>query len=354
MQKQSIFTFATLALLVAASSVRASEITLLTWPEYISQSLLDAFHSQTGTRVKQIHYDSDDARDRLLNLTQGQGYDIVLTSRVRLPMYQEQQWLDSYDKSQLSNLPHIEAKWQHAANEFGDYCVPYFWGTIGILYNKKFVTQPPTSWQSFFAQMPQYSGKINLLNDSRTLLPMALIAAGFDSHSDDQRQINQAATLIHQQLNHINSFSALNLDENNRLNKEEIWISMAYNGDALYLKALNPDLEFIQPSDGTNAWLDCLTISKASGQKEHAHQFINFLLEPKNSMQLALDLQYPTPNLTAFKLLPEEVQNNQTLYPKLSAKVQLNKVIAATTERYFQMTYKQLVFAHKQLSQGRP
>ncbi|WP_016955679.1 polyamine ABC transporter substrate-binding protein [Catenovulum agarivorans] len=353
MHKQSIFTLATLVISLTLSSVRASEITLLTWPEYISQSLLDAFHSQTGTSVKQIHYDSDDARDRLLNLTQGQGYDIILTSRVRLPMYQQQLWLDSYNKPSLPNLIHIEPKWQQAANEFGDYCVPYFWGTIGIVYNKKYISQPPLSWRDFFAQLQRYSGKVNLLNDSRTLLPMALIAAGFDSHSDEQSHINQAAAIIHEQLTHINSFSALNLDKNNRLNNEEIWISMAYNGDALYLKSLNSDLEFIQPADGTNAWLDCLSISRASGQKKLAHQFINFLLDPQNSMRLALDLQYPTPNLAAYKLLPTEVQNNQTLYPTLSTKVQLNKVIAASTERYFQMTYKQLVFAHKQLGQKR-
>lgn len=353
MAKQSIFSTTVIMLLIVSGCVRASEITLLTWPEYISQSLLDNFYHQTGTRVKQIHYDSDDARDRLLNLTQGQGYDIILTSRVRLPVYQEQQWLSDYDNAQLTNLIHIDAKWQLAAKEFGDYCVPYFWGTIGIVYNKKYVTHPPASWRDFFAQAKDYSGKVNLLNDSRTLLPMALIAAGFDSHSDDHAQINQAASLIYQQLPHINSFSALSLDETNRLNDGEIWISMAYNGDALYLKSLNADLEFIQPSDGTNAWLDCLTISKASGQKELAHQFINFLLNPQNAKHLALDLQYPTPNLTAYKLLPEEIQNDHTLYPKLSNKIQLNKVLAASTEGYFQMTYKQLVFAHKQLGQGK-
>ena len=352
MRKQSYF-WLIFALLIASLPTRATEITLLTWPEYISPAVVQSFEQQTGIKVTEIHYDSDDSRDRLLNLSSAQGYDVIVTNRVRLPMYIAQKWITSYQASNLPNLIHIEDKWHRAANEFGPYCVPYFWGTIGILYNKKHIKNPPNSWQVFFNQLEQYSAKVNLLNDSRTLLSMALIASGFDSHSDDHGQINQAASLIHKKLPFIHSFSALNLEENNRFNSEEIWISMAYNGDALYLKSLNPDLEFIQPSDGTNAWLDCLTISHASPNKKIAEQFINHLLIPKHSVQLALDLQYPTPNLTAYQQLPAQVKQNTTLYPKLSGKVQLNKVISANSERYFQLTYKQLVFAHQQLRQGK-
>ncbi|EWH11022.1 Spermidine/putrescine-binding periplasmic protein [Catenovulum agarivorans DS-2] len=354
MLKQRVVTVALTFILTSLVSLRAAEITLLTWPDYISQSVLDEFYRQSNIQVKQVYYDSDDARDKLLNLSRGHGYDVILTSRVRLPMYIQLGWLETYQQSKLPNIQHLSPKWHEAANEFGQYCIPYFWGTIGILYNKKYISSPPTSWRVFFNQLPQYSGKVNLLNDSRTLLPMALIAAGFNSHSNQQQEINQAATLIHKHLAHINSFSALSLEQENRLNNEQIWISMAYNGDALYLKSLNPDLEFIQPTDGTNAWLDCLTISKASRHKNSVHQFINFLLLPKNALELAQQLQYPTPNLTAYKQLPLSIRQNHTLYPKLSKNVQLNQVIAPSTERYFQITYKQLVFAHKQLAQDKP
>ncbi|MER2493597.1 polyamine ABC transporter substrate-binding protein [Catenovulum sediminis] len=331
----------------------ANTLTVLNWPDYLSDTLIKQFEKRENAKLKFVYYDSDDARDKLLNLNNAQGYDIIVTSRVRIDMYVEQNWLLKLDKKQLPNTKYIKFSWFEFANKNGFYCVPYTWGTTGILYNAQKIPSPPQTWAEFFNQTNRYSKKIRLLNDSRTLLPMALIALGYDSHSNDKNNIKQATELLYRQLPNIHSFSALNLDSRSLFLNDSIWISMAYNGDAEYLQKQKPELRFIQPRDGTNIWLDCLTISAKSSDPQLAYRFINFLHAPENAAKTSSDLRYATTNEQAIKHMPNEIKNNRIIYPAIDKldNAKLTRKLPPATERYFHTAYKQLLFAHKKLNE---
>lgn len=345
--------FSCCILLLSFSSIGAAKsLVLLNWPNYISDKVLQDFETQTGIKVTVIHYESDETKDSLLNATNGKGYDLLVSSQFRLANYASRDWLEPLEQSKLSNFIHVDDKWKTEAVN-SQYCSPYFWGTIGILYRKD-LTTPPTSWKSFFSEdKPELINKIQLLSDSRDVLSMALLAHNSPPNTKPEVSINNAANLIYDRLKYINGFSSLNLEPNSNILTGEIYMAMSYNGDALYLQQYSDNLDFVIPSEGTTLWLDCISILKQSKMKQEAYQFLDYLQRPEVATHLALTYKFATTNKTALSLLPQTEINNKTIYPnkELIKRSSLNKPLSAKSERLYHTIYNQLLYAHKGLKQ---
>lgn len=54
----------------------------------------------------------------------------------------------------------------------GKHSLVYTWGITGIVYNKNFIKEAPTSWEDLWN--PDYKGRVILLNDNREVIGMAL------------------------------------------------------------------------------------------------------------------------------------------------------------------------------------
>ena len=92
-------------------------------------------------------------------------------------------------------------------------------------------------------------------------------------------------------------------------------MAMVYNGDALMVQEFHEDIVFVVPDEGTNLWVDYLTLSSTARNPDLALAFINFLNEPEHAAQLAEYLYYPTSNKSAEKLLPAEFLEDTQIYP---------------------------------------
>jgi len=173
---------------------------------------------------------------------------------------------------------------------------------------------------------------------------MALKSLGYSLNSQNIEDYKQAEKLLVAQKKHVKSYSYLALNKESSLVKGEVYMSMAYNGDALMLMDIEPRIEFIVPEEGGNIWIDYFTVLKTSRNKQLAFEFLNFINIPENAAQLAEFVYYASPNNAAEKLLPEEHLQDKSIYPEqrtLKAS-ELNKRLPAKIKRYKNNIYNKL------------
>ncbi|MFZ9309623.1 MAG: extracellular solute-binding protein, partial [Candidatus Nanopelagicales bacterium] len=85
-----------------------------------------------------------------------------------------------------------------------------------------------------------------------------------------------------------------------RLVSGEAVMTVAWDGWCNYGIAENPDIKFVVPSEGSDLWVDTMVILKSSKNKEAAHAFINYILDPTNHAWVAENILYKVPNQAAM------------------------------------------------------
>jgi spermidine/putrescine transport system substrate-binding protein len=307
-----------LGLLAAASSTSADsgqrELVFLNWSDYMDPALVEEFEKIHGVKVKQVYFETDDARTDLLLNTKGAGYDLIVCNDSALNAYVKSGWLDPVSADQIPNLKHIDPRWR-GQGEIARYGVPYFWGTVGIGYRKDLVREPVTSWRALFQPAAALRGRIAMINDVRDTIGMALKTLGHSINNNDPKVLAQVERLLVAQRPFVKTYSYVSLGEDSALLTGQVWMAMMYNGDALKLREHNPNIAYVVPAEGTNLWVDYLAVLRNAPNKALARQFIDFMNEPRNAARLAQYVHYATPNLSAEKLLPAEMLADPVVYP---------------------------------------
>jgi spermidine/putrescine transport system substrate-binding protein len=307
-----------LSLLAAASSTSADagqrELVFLNWSDYMDPALVEEFEKIHGVKVKQVYFETDDARTDMLLNTQGAGYDLIVCNDTALNAYVKSGWLDPVSLADIPNLKHIDSQWQ-AKGEIAGYGVPYFWGTVGIGYRKDLVREPVTSWRALFQPAAALRGRIAMINDVRDTIGMALKTLGHSINNNDPKVLAQVERLLVAQRPFVKTYSYLSLGEDSALLTGQVWMAMMYNGDALKLREHNPNIAYVVPAEGSNLWVDYLAVLRNAPNKALARLFIDFLNEPRNAARLAQYTHYATPNLPAEKLLPAAMLADPVVYP---------------------------------------
>ncbi|NTS76084.1 spermidine/putrescine ABC transporter substrate-binding protein [Catenovulum sp. SM1970] len=336
-------------ILVQSSSVFAQankRITLLTWPEYLPESVVTDFEKLSGIQVKQHYFETDETKEALLNSTAGKQFDIVLTSLFRLENYASRGWLETVSQKQAANLQYLDTRWAKIAQQTQHQCVPYLWGSVVIIYRKDLVSTPPTSWREFFLPNPNPNIKTKLLKDSRDLLGSALLSLGRSVNDNDPEHIKQAGNLLYRQLPSVSSYGALELSANSELISGDVALAMSYNGDAIFLKNLDNRLEYVVPDEGSLLWLDCLAVMKSSVNKQAVFEFINYINQPKVAAIISEQLFYATPNKAAKAFIKPEILHNTSIYlpDETVAQSEFNQQLPTEALKMFQTVYSQILY----------
>ena len=143
----------------------------------------------------------------------------------------------------------------------------------------------------------------------------ALKALGYSLNSNDRKKLAEAEELLRQQKPYVHSYSYVSLTEESALVSGEVWATVIYSGDALLLREQNENITYVLPEEGGNIWVDYLTVTQSSGNKELAMKFINFLNEPQIAARIAEFVYYATPNKAAEQYLPDEYFADPVIYP---------------------------------------
>jgi spermidine/putrescine transport system substrate-binding protein len=292
-------------------------LVILNWDSYLDPELVEKFEKDFNVDVNQIYYGSDEERSTMLVETEGKGYDLMLTSGIDTEKYAKRGWLAPLDRSKAPNLFHISDRWKNAFPSTGKYCVPYFWGTTGIMYRADLVKEPITSWTQLFSPAEELRGRITLMDDSHEVVSMALKSLGYSLNSEDPKAIEEAKALLRKQKPYVKSYDYVSLDENSELVTGKVVAAMAYNGDALMVAEHHDDIVYVLPEEGGNLWVDYFAILAKADNPDLAYKFLNFINDPENAAQQAEYTYCATPNKAAEKLLPKDFLADETIYPPI-------------------------------------
>lgn len=297
----------------AGSTGSKDTLTVYNWGEYIDPDLIKKFEAETGINVTYETFDSNEAM--LTKIQQGgSAYDIAVPSEYTIESMKEDNLLIPIDHNLVPNLQYINADFLDLPFDVGnEYSIPYFWGTVGIVYNPNLIADHLTfeSWEDLWDE--SLKRKVFLVDGSREVIGMGLNSIGQSLNVKDENLLRQATDKL---ITLSPNIKAIIGDEITPLMvNNEAAVALTFSGQAADMMWENEELNFAVPQEGSNLWFDNMVIPKTSKNVEGAHKFINFMLDPENAAQNADYVGYSTPNEAAWALMDEEVIADERFYP---------------------------------------
>jgi spermidine/putrescine transport system substrate-binding protein len=294
-------------------SAEEARLNFYNWDTYIGETTLDDFKTATGIEVAMSLFGDND--ELFARLREGNpGFDVIVPTNDFVERMIQADMLETLDHAKIPNFAkNVAPTFQEAAFDPGrKHSMPYMWGTMGIGYRKSRVSSVPDSWKTVF-ESDEYSGRLALLSESRTVLGVVAKYLGNSLNASDPAQVKAAEELLIRQKPHIKVFAEDNGQD--LLLSGEVDVTMEWNGDMLQVMEEDDDLAYVVPKEGSLIWQDCLCVPRKAPHPENAHAFINFILEADVGAAIADFIQYATPNAAARKLLDDAYNTNPAIFP---------------------------------------
>ena len=288
------------------------QLFLFNWGNYIDPELIKEFETETGIQVVYETFDSNDAMEAKLKQG-GTRYDIVFPSESSITKLVNQNLLQKLDHSKIKGLENISPFLLNSPVDNGNqYTIPYFWGTVGIMVNTKYIDpESIQTWSDLWKE--DFKNKVLILDGNREALGMALQSLGYSLNSKNEEELKAAEEKLKQLKPNVRA--VLNEEIKTMMKLEEAPLGMGYSGDAAAVAEKNPNVQYILPKDGSAVWTDNFAIAHTAVNVEGAYAFINFMLRPENAARNAEYVGYSTPNEKAKELMDSEVVSDETFYP---------------------------------------
>lgn len=297
-------------------------LTIYNWGDYIDPDLLDRFEKETGIKVIYQTFDSNEAM--MTKIEQGgTTFDVSIPSEYAISKMKEDNLLLELDHSKLPNLKYIDPSFMNLSfDPDNKYSIPYFWGTVGIVYNPELVGDLTfSSWNDLWDE--SLRNQILLLDGAREVIGMGLNSLNYSLNDLDEAHLQEAKAKL--KLLTPNVKAIVGDEIKLLLANEEAAVGLVWSGDASEIMSENDKLDYKVPDEGSNLWFDNMVIPKTARNIEGAHQFINFMLDPEVAAQNTEYVGYSTPNKAALELLPEEISSDERFYPdnELTSKLEV-------------------------------
>ena len=303
-------------------SARQETITLnvYNWGQYIadgsdeSLDIIAAFEEKyPNIKVNYSTYDSNEMMYSKLS-NGGITVDVIIPSDYMIARMISEGMLLELNYDNIPNYQYIDENFRNTAYDpENKYSVPYTWGTVGILYNTKYVSEEDvTGWELLWNE--KYAKKILMFDNSRDAFGIAQFLLGYDINTTDAQELRLCADKLAEQRPVVQQYV---MDQVfNSMENEEAWIAPYYAGDCMVMMENNPDLAFYLPENqGFNLFIDAMCIPTCCQEKEAAELFINFLCDPEISGANMDWVCYSTPISAAKEYLSEDVVNDPVAYP---------------------------------------
>ena len=273
-------------------------------------SLLDKFEKQYNCTVVYETFESNEMM--YTKLASGETYDVLVPSDYMIERLIKEEYLQALDWKKIPNsknlLPEVQNKDYDPGNR---YSCPYFWGTVGILYNKTMVDDPVDSWGILWNE--KYKDSILMQDSVRDAFGITLKYLGYSLNSTDLDELTEAKNKLIEQKPLVQAYV---VDQaRDKMIGNEAALAVIYSGEAITCQLENPDLEYVIPKEGSNMWIDSWVIPKNAKNKENAEAFINFMCRPDIAKMNFDYITYSIPNEEGRKLLDPEYRNNPIVFP---------------------------------------
>lgn len=266
------------------------------WGEYTGENIISGFEELTGAKVIMDNFDSNE--QMYIKVANGDAYDVLVPSDYMIQRMMQEKMLQKLEpetrKECLGELSDaIKGLPYDPKNE---YSIPYFWGTVGIVYDKRKVSEEDLEkdgWDIFLDQ--KFKGDIYLYDSERDSFMMALKALGYSMNTTSQDELNAAYNWLIQCVQTMDPEIVTDEIIDNMAQARKA-LGLIYSGDAAYVMSENENMGFYMPKSGTNLWSDAMVIPKNAKNPKLANEFIRYITSYDAAMDNSSYVGYTSPN----------------------------------------------------------
>ena len=246
-------------------------------------------------------------------LLSGNTYDVIVPSDYMIERLMEEELIQPLDYSYMTNLDDLDSEVLALRDEYdkdGVYSIPYFWGSVGLVYNKNNVDVnklDELGWN--ILKDTEYSNKIFMYDSERDSFMVALKALGYSMNTENMDEINKAYDWLCE-LHDTMSPAYVTDEVTDAMINNEKDIAVVYSGDAAYIISQNDDMAYYVPKEGTNVWGDGFVIPSNAKNPKLANEFINYMMSYDAAMDSSIEVGYTSAN----KKVVEELSSEGEIY----------------------------------------
>lgn len=265
------------------------------WGEYTGENLLNDFETKTGAKVVMENFDSNE--QMYIKVANGETYDVLVPSDYMIQRLIGENYLQKLDKTKLDCMDKLcEDVVGLPYDPNNDYSIPYFWGTVGIVYDKNQVDIEDLEREGFeIFRDPKYRGNIYLYDSERDSFMMALKALGYSMNTSSEKELQEAYEWLVSCVQTMKPEIVTDEIIDNMAQGRKA-LGLIYSGDAAYVMAENEDMGYYLPESGTNLWSDAMVIPANAKNPELAHEFINFVSDYEGAYDNSSFVGYTSAN----------------------------------------------------------
>ena len=318
------------ATLSLSTAVSAQELHIYNWSDYIAEDTVAKFEAETGIKVSYDVYDSNEVLEAKLFAGRS-GYDLIFpTARPFADRHIKAGIYQKLDKSKLTHYGNLDTGILASLSDIDTgnaYLVPYMWGTTGIGYNVKKVTEilgemPKDTWKLVFdpATVKKLSAcGVTLMDDPTEVLVAARAYLGKDTADFSSAAIQEATDVVSAVRSNIKYFHSSQYI--NDLANGDICVAHGYSGDILQARDRASEADngvevaYVVPTEGAVVWTDVMAMPADAANVAEAHQFIDYMLRPEVIAAATNYVAYANANAKASPLVDAEIAGDPGIYP---------------------------------------
>ena len=282
--------------------------------EYLGENVISDFEKQYGVRVIVENFDSNEMM--YTKLMAGDRYDVIIPSDYMIERLMNEDFLQPLDKSMIPNMENMsDAVLGMSYDPDNTYSIPYFWGSVGLVYNHENVDPAVVEEQGWeVLRNTDYAGHLYIYDSERDSFMMAFKALGYSMNTSDPDEINAAYEWLLQMNDTMSPVYVTDEVIDGMMNGYKD-LAVVYSGDATVILDENEDMSFYMPEQGTNIWCDAMVIPANAENPLLAHEFINYMLTYEAAFDNTETVGYTSPNAEVF----EEMTSSEDLYAENAA-----------------------------------
>lgn len=339
--------------------VYSDTLHVFTFAKYFNdEKLIRAYEEKFKVKVvTSVYHNNEQLHD---SLEAGNIYDIVIPTDYMVTQLTNEGRLMPIDRDRISNYSLIDIRFSEMDYDYGNrYSIPYFWGSVGLMYDNNYVPNPPLSWSAVFdtTEIVRMRYSISMLDDARMTIGISLITLGFSPNTTEESEIIAATDRL---ISLVRYMSSLQSDSLEPMFKEgALSLAVNWSGNAALIASRNSDIRFTLPAEGSIFFVDNLTIPVNAKNPDMAHKFIDYLLDPKVAAKITNYNYYPNPVTDSRKYVDRIIlKGSSYLNPFLSSNISYTRDLGNADTLYtyhwhrFKEAYDQSHNLKRELNDG--
>ncbi len=300
----------------ASAAGDQGELNIFVWTEYLPDSVVEKFESETGIKVNVSTYSSNEDMLAKVKSESAGAYDVLQPSDYMVAQLIAQGMLKELDFEQLPNFSHIGASYKDPSYDPGNvYSVPYMGGAGAIVVNTDKVDIEIDSYADLFD--PSLEGQLVVLDDFRAVIGMTNKALGYDLSETDPAKLAETSEKLMELKNNVVLYDSDS--PKSALIAGDCAAGMIWSAEIAMAMEEVPSIEVIYPSEGAYLFFDNWVVTKDSPNYDNAMKWINFMMDPENMAMVLEEFPYLCANTDAIAIMGDEYSNNPAKNPPADA-----------------------------------